>query len=57
MDIDFKCSRVGNSVVNGGIWLKFELIQAFIHALFTCQIVEDPIKNKGARVATTFLTL
>ena len=57
MDIGLKCSRVGNSVVNGGIRLKFELIQAFMHALVTCQNDEDPIKNKGARVAPTFLTL
>ena len=41
----------------GGIWLKFELIQAFMHVLDTCKNEEDPIKNEGARVFTRFLPL
>ena len=41
----------------GGIWLKFELIQAFMYVLVTCKNEEDPIINEGARVFTTFLPL
>ena len=48
-----------NSVVSGGIWPKFELIQAFMNFLVTCKNEEDailneddPIKNGGARVAS-----
>ena len=41
----------------GGIPPKFELIQAFIVVLITCKNGEDPIRNKGARVLTTFLPL
>ena len=40
-----------------GIWLKFELIQAFMYVLVTCKNEEDPIINEGARVFTTFLPL
>ena len=36
-----------NSVAN---LPKFELIQAFMHVLVTCNNEEDPIKNEGARV-------
>ena len=43
-----------NSVAN---LPKFKLIQAFIHVLDTCKNEEDPIKNEGARVFTTFLQL
>ena len=41
--------------VNGRIWLKFEHIQAFMHVLVFCKNEDDPIKNEGARVLTTFL--
>ena len=44
-----------NSVASGGIWPKFELIQAYIHVLVTCKNEEDSIKNEGARVATKFI--
>ena len=40
--------------VGGGIWPKFELIQAFMHVLVTCKNEVDPIKNEGARVFTRF---
>ena len=46
-----------NSVAN---LPKFELVQAFMHVLdvmdvlVTCKYEEDPIKNEGARVLTTF---
>ena len=49
--------RAANSVFSGGIWLKFEHIIVCIDALVTCKNEEDPIKNEGARVNTTFLTL
>ena len=32
--------------VGGGIWPKFELIQAFMHVLFTCKNEVDQIKNE-----------
>ena len=44
-------------VVSGRIWLKFELIQAYMHVLLSCKNEEDPIKNEGARVFTTFFPL
>ena len=44
-----------NSVVNGWIWQKFELIQAFMAVLVTCKNEEDSNKNESVRV--TFLQL
>ena len=46
----FRRSRADNSGVGGGIWPKFELIQAFMHVLVTCKNEDDSIKNEGARV-------
>ena len=43
--------------VGGGIWPKFELIQAFMHVLTTCKNEDDRIKNEGARVFTRLLPL
>ena len=43
-----------NSVAN---LPKYELIQAFMHVLFTCKNEEDRIKTEGARVFTRFLPL
>ena len=43
-----------NSVAN---LPNFELIQAFMHVLVTCNNEEDQIKNEGARVFTRFLSL
>ena len=43
-----------NSVAN---LPKFELIQAFMHVLFTCKNEEDKIKDEGARLFTRFLPL
>ena len=53
----FRRARAVNSGVCGGIWPKFELIQAFMHVLLTCKNEVDQIKNKGARVFTRFLPL
>ena len=36
---------------------KFELIQACMHVLITCNNEEDQIKNEGARLFTRFLPL
>ena len=53
----FRRSRADNPIVNGGIWQKFELIQAFMHVLITCRNEEDSIKKEGARMTTTYLRL
>ena len=45
MSIFFKRSRADNSVVSGGIWPKFKLMQAFMHVLVTCKSAEDPTKK------------
>ena len=55
--VDFRHSMADNFVASVEIRLKFKLIQAFMHVLCTCKNEEDPIKNKVARVATTFLPL
>ena len=47
-------SRAANSAVLGPIWLNFELVRDDIDGLDTCKYEEDPIKNEGARVFTTF---
>ena len=36
-----------NIIIGDGIWLKFNLIQAFIGVLITCKNEEDPSKNEG----------
>ena len=46
-----------NSVVPGRIELKFEPIQALMIVLVTCKNDEDPIKNEGDKVLTTFIPL
>ena len=53
----FRCARADNSGVGGGICLKFELIQAFMHVLVTCKNEDDRFKNEGARVFTRFRPL
>ena len=53
----FRRARADNSGVGGGIWPKFELIQAFMHIPLTCKNEVDQIKNEGARVFTRFLPL
>ena len=53
----FKHSRAANSTVRGRIWLKFEAIRDIMVVLVTCKNEEDPMKNKGARVTTTFFPL
>ena len=52
-----KCSRAANSAVLGPIWPNFELVRDLMDVLVTCKYEEDPIKNEGARVDTTFSPL
>ena len=35
-------------------WPNFELFRDVMYVLVTCKYEEDPIKNEGARVFTTF---
>ena len=53
----FRRSRAANSVVLGPIWPNFELVRYIMDVLVTCKYKEDPIKNEGARVDTTFSPL
>ena len=55
--INFRRARADNSGIDGGIWPKFELIQAFMHVLVTCENEDDQFKNEGVRVFTRFLPL
>ena len=50
-------SRAANSAVLNPIWPNFELVRDVIDVLVTCKYKEDPIKNEGARVNTTFSPL
>ena len=43
--------------VSDGILPKFKPIQAFMVGLVICKNEEDPSKNEGTRVVTTFLPL
>ena len=50
-------SMAANSAVLGPIWLNFELVRDVMYVLDPCKYDEDPIKNEGARVFTTFSQL
>ena len=52
-----RCSRAANSAVLSPIWPNFELVRDVMDVLVTCKYEEDPIKNEGARVDTTFSPL
>ena len=43
--------------VNDGILPKFKLIRALMVGLVICKNEEDPSKNEGTRVVTTFFPL
>ena len=45
------------TAVLGPIWPNFELVRDAFDVLVTCKYEEDPIKNEGARVDTTFFPL
>ena len=55
--IIFLTLKGANSEVSDGILPKFKLIRAFIVGLVICKNEEDPSKNEGTRVVTTFLQL
>ena len=55
--IFFIRSRAAYSAVLGPIWPNFELLRDVIDVLVTCKYEEDPIKNEGDRVLTTFSPL
>ena len=42
---------------SGRIWQNFELIQAFMHVLFSCKYEKDQMKNSGENVMTSFSPL
>ena len=46
-----------NSEVSDGILPKFKLIRVFMVGLVICKDEEDPSKNEGTRVVTTFVPL
>ena len=46
-----------NSTVQGPIWPNFEPIRDVMGAFVACNNEEDPFKNEGTRVVTTFLQL
>ena len=50
-------SRAAYSAVLCPIWLNFELVRDVMYVLVTCKYEEDPIKNEGTRVLTTFSPL
>ena len=45
-----------NLISSRWIWLEFKLIQYFMPVLVICKFDDDPIKNTGATVSTTFLS-
>ena len=53
----FGRSRAANSKVCNGILPKFKLIRAFIVGLVICKDEDDPSKNEGTRVVTSFFPL
>ena len=55
--INFSDAQGQITRVGGGIWPKFQLIQAFMHVLVTCKNEDDRFKHEGARVFTRFLPL
>ena len=55
--IFFIRSRAANSAVLSPIWPNFEVVGGVMNVLVTCKFEEDPIKNEGARVLTTFCPL
>ena len=55
--IDFSDAQGQLTPISDGILPKFKPIQAFMVDLVTCKNEEDPSKNEGTRVVTTFLLL
>ena len=53
----FRHSKADYSVVRGGAWPKFKLMQPFMHALITCKYEKDRMKNSGENVMMSFSPL
>ena len=53
----FRRSRAANSVVNGSIWPKFELVRDFMRVLIICKYKKDWIKSNQEKVETPFSPL
>ena len=53
----FRRSRAANSIVNGPIWPKIELVQDLMHVLVTCKYRKDRIKNNREKVEPSFSPL
>ena len=51
--ISLPCSRTSNSEASSPIWPTFKFVWDFMPVLVTCEF-EDPIKNEGAIMSTTF---
>ena len=54
---DAKGQLTPQSLPLGLIWPNFDLVRDVMDVLVTCKYEEDPIKNEGARVVTTFFPL
>ena len=54
MYIDFSDAQGQVTPSQCRIWLKFELIQVFMHVLVSYKNKEESIKTEGARVFITF---
>ena len=50
-------SREANSAVHDWIRLNFKLIRDYIVVLVSCKNEEDPIKNEGARMLTSYCSI
>ena len=50
----FQTCKGDNFGVDGGIWQKFKLIQAFMHVLITCKNEVDQIKNEELECSQDF---
>ena len=57
MGFFFRHLKAANSAALSPIWPNFELVRDVMDILVTCKYEEDSIKNKGARVFTTFSLL
>ena len=53
----YKSMGIFPDAVLGPTWPNFELVRDVMDVLVTCKYEEDPIKNEGAWVDTTFSQL
>ena len=56
MGFFFRRSRAANSVVHGRISPNFELIQALMYIIVTCNYEMNPIKNVRENMMTSFFS-